>query len=71
MQKKFGEKLRTLRQQCGLTQSQLSDMLGVRQTYVWKLEHGQKTPNVAMVVKIAQLFNVSADQLIMDDFELA
>jgi transcriptional regulator with XRE-family HTH domain len=68
--KRFGEKLRTLRHQHGLTMRQLGDRLGVSDSYVSKMETGDKTPNVAMVLKISRLFNVSADVLIKDELDL-
>ncbi len=68
--KRFGKKLSTLRQQQELTLQQLSDILGVSTTHIWNIEHGRKTPNVAMVIKIARIFNVTSDQLIMDELEL-
>ncbi len=67
---RFGEKLHTLRKRQGLSLSQLGDRLGVSKNYVWNMEKGYKTPNIAMLIKIARLFNVTADQLIMDDQEI-
>lgn len=67
---RFGEKLRTLRNQQGLTLRQLGDMLDVSHTYVGRMEKGKKTPNVAMVLKISQIFGVSVDILIKDELEL-
>ena len=67
---KFGEKLRTLREQQGLSLRQLGEKLDVSKNYIWNMEMGYKTPNIAMLIKIARLFNVTADQLIMDDQEL-
>ncbi len=68
--KRFGEKLRTLRQRNGLTLRQLGDMLDVSNTFVLRMEQGKKIPNAAMIIKIAQLFEVSTDQLMLDDQEL-
>ncbi len=68
--KRFGEKLRTLRLQHGLTMRQLGDMLGVSDSYISQMETGDKVPNVAMLLKIANMFNVSLDQLARDNLEL-
>ncbi len=68
--RRFGEKLRILRQRRGLTMRQLGDMLEVSDSYVSKMETGDKTPNVAMVIKAAHLFDVTSDQLIMDEQEI-
>ncbi|MDM8519261.1 helix-turn-helix transcriptional regulator [Anaerolineales bacterium HSG6] len=67
---KFGEKLRTLRQQHGFSQSQLSDTLGVTRTHVSRMERGEKMPNVLMLLKISNIFGVSADLLIRDEMDL-
>ncbi len=67
---RFGEKLRALRQRDGLTVRQLGDMLGVSGPYIVQMENGQKTPNAAMIIKIARLFQVSTDQLMFDELDL-
>ena len=67
---KFGEKLRILRQQRGLSLQQLGDELSVSKTYIWEMENGKKTPNIAMLVKICDVFNIPADKLIRDEFGL-
>jgi len=68
--KKFGEKLRTLRQREGLTMKRLSGMLGVSDSYISQMETGEKIPNVAMLIKIADVFNMSLDKLARDELEL-
>jgi transcriptional regulator with XRE-family HTH domain len=67
---RFGEKLRTLRLRHNLTQQQVADVLEVRQVFVHRLERGQKKPNVEHLIKLAQLFGVTADALIMDEQEI-
>lgn len=67
---RFGEKLQLLRTRASLSQKQVSEMLKVSESFVWKMEHGHKTPNAAMIIKIARLFNVSTDQLMLDELEL-
>ncbi|NIP25105.1 MAG: helix-turn-helix domain-containing protein [Phycisphaerae bacterium] len=67
---RFGEKLRILRQRKGLTVRQLGAMLGVSGPYVVQMEQGYKVPNAAMIIKIARLFKVSTDQLMLDELEL-
>jgi len=67
---KFGEKLRLLRQKKGLSQTILGEMLNVQHSHVGRLERGEKTPNVAMVLKLAEIFGVTTDLLIRDEMEL-
>ena len=67
---KFGEKLQLLRQRQGLSQSQLAEMLGVTRTHVSRMERGEKIPNIAMLLKIANIFGVTTDLLIRDEIEI-
>jgi transcriptional regulator with XRE-family HTH domain len=67
---RFGQKLRTLRKQQGLTLTQLGEMLGVHNTYVSQLETSRKTPNAAMILKIADIFEISTDRLMRDELDL-
>lgn len=67
--KRFGEKLRALRQREGMTLRQLADMLGVHNSYVARIEQGQK-PSVELILKISHLFNISLDRLMKDELEL-
>jgi transcriptional regulator with XRE-family HTH domain len=67
---KFGEKLKSLRQQRGLTMRQLGELLEVSDSYVSKMETGDKIPNVVMVLRVANLFEVTTDVLIRDEMEL-
>ena len=67
---KFGEKLRILRKRQGLTLRQLGDALGVDYGHLGRMERGEKIPSVAMLLKIADIFEVSTDQLIRDELDL-
>jgi len=68
---RFGEKLRTLRNQRGLTIRELSATLGFRSHgFVGDLESGRKKPSVELAVEIARLFDVSVDQLVKDELEV-
>lgn len=68
---KFGEKLRTLRKQNGLTLSQLAEKLEFdSHSYLSAIEFGKKQPSVALVIKVATMFQVSTDSLLFDDKEI-
>ena len=67
---RFGEKLGTLRERQGVSLKQLGDKIGVSKSYIWKLEQGKRMPNVVMVIKIANIFGVTTDQLVRDELEL-
>lgn len=49
---------------------QLGQILGVSDSYVSKMETGDKTPNVAMVLKISEFFEVTTDVLLKDEQEI-
>ncbi|RIK43733.1 MAG: XRE family transcriptional regulator [Chloroflexi bacterium] len=67
---RFGEKLRVLRKEKEFTLQQLGDLLQVHHTFVSQLETGKRTPNAAMILKIADLFGVTTDVLMRDELEL-
>lgn len=68
---RFGEKLRTLRQRHGITQMRLAAEFGFStNTYIGLIEHGKKQPSLMFVVRIADLFDVTIDQLLRDHIEL-
>ena len=67
---RFGEKLRILREQHGFSLRDLGEMLVVSKNHVWNIEQGRKTPNIAMLIKIADIFGVTTDQLVRDELEL-
>jgi transcriptional regulator with XRE-family HTH domain len=69
--RRFGEKLRTLRMQRGMTQRDLARALGyVTSGYISEVETDKKKPSLELVLKVAQLFEVTTDQLTRDDREL-
>lgn len=58
----FGERLRILRDQRGVTQKQMAEAIGVSAAYLSALEHGRRgVPNWAMLQKIIGYFNVIWD----------
>jgi len=63
----FGDKLRLLREQRGLTQQETAQLLGLaRHGYVSNLETGKKEPSLEVVSRVAVAFRVSADYLLCD-----
>ncbi len=66
----FGEKLRVLRKKRGLTRQQLGDMLGVHNSHIVRMEKGNRKPSVDLVLKIAEVFRVTPNQLMLDDQEV-
>ena len=60
----FGKKLKMLRKQVGLTQANLAKKLKISPSTIGMYEQGRREPDSEMLVKIAELFNVSVDYLI-------
>ena len=58
----FGEKLRLLRRERGISQREMAAAIGVSPAYLSALEHGRRgVPNWATVQKIIGFFNVIWD----------
>ena len=60
----FGPVLRRLRHGKNLTQDKLSEMVGVASPYISMLESGQNYPNLAMLFKLADAFEIEAWEII-------
>ena len=68
---RFGEKLRTLRHRQDISLRDLATQLGFQShAHVARIERSEKTPSADVILKIAELFQVSLDQLMRDDLEL-
>ncbi|EJP6473818.1 helix-turn-helix transcriptional regulator [Clostridium botulinum] len=59
----FKERLKELREYKGLTQSQLSEKLKIGRASVSNYELGARTPDIDVLVKISEYFNVTTDYL--------
>jgi len=68
--KRFGAKLCQLRTQRGLTLAELGNLLEVQNIFVSQLEKGRKFLNAEMILKVANIFNVTTDQLMRDELDL-
>lgn len=69
---RFGEKLRILRIQHGLTLQQMATELGyATHAYISELESGKKVPTAALVLKVSRKFGVSTDELMKDELDPA
>jgi transcriptional regulator with XRE-family HTH domain len=69
--KRFGEKLRILRRRSGLSVRGLAREFGFSShSYISEIETGKKRPSMELVIKIADRFGVSVDQLVRDELEI-
>lgn len=60
----FGENLKTLRKNKGITQEELAARLNIVRQTVSKWEKGQSVPDAEMLVKLAEIFEVQVSQLL-------
>lgn len=64
----FSNNLKELRLKKDLTQLQLSDILDINRSTVYDYEKNRSFPNLDVLLKISDFFNVSLDELIKKDF---
>lgn len=63
-------KIKLLREEAGMTQKEMALKLNTSNKNIWAYENGNAEPNIDMLKKIADLFDVSIDYLVerVDDF---
>jgi transcriptional regulator with XRE-family HTH domain len=59
----FGDKLRKIRKQHGLTQRELADIMGLSTSTITKYEINERYPELDVLIKLADYFQVSLDYL--------
>lgn len=64
MKHKFGERLRQLRKEKGISAEQLAEIMGINKSTISRYENGQRDPFMPFVQKIADYFNVSIDWMV-------
>jgi transcriptional regulator with XRE-family HTH domain len=68
---RFGEKLRTLRKRNNMSYVDLAQALGYSSiSQISQLENNKRKPTAELVIKIAKLFHVTTDVLLLDELEL-
>lgn len=60
----LAEKLKRLREQCGMTQAELARRMGLTRSSVNAWEMGLSVPSTAMIVELSRIFRVSSDYLL-------
>lgn len=66
---KFNENLRIARERKGISQKEMAENIGVAKSTYSLYESGNREPNVQTIKKIADILNVSADELLGIDDE--
>ncbi len=60
----FGEKLKTMRKEAGMTQKDLADRLGITKSVVSYYELQERTPSPDVLIRLAGIFHVTTDYLL-------
>lgn len=64
MKSNVGKKIKEFRVKAGLTQSELSVRLGISTSAVGMYEQGRREPDSEMILKLCEVFNTTADELL-------
>lgn len=60
----FGDRMKELRRQAGLTQKELGARIGVTKSVISYYELSERTPSPEVLVKLAGVFHVTTDHLL-------
>lgn len=60
----FGQRIKELRQEKGLTQKQLAELLFTTQSTIGKYEREELQPNIEALKKLCKVFEVSSDYIL-------
>ena len=61
----FGERLKDLRTTRGLTQEKLAEELGISWDHLCRVERGNRSCSIDLIIEIAVYFGVSTDYLLL------
>ncbi|NLZ15743.1 MAG: helix-turn-helix domain-containing protein [Erysipelotrichaceae bacterium] len=60
----FGQRLAALRKEKGLTQNDIADKVGITAQAVSKWENDQASPDIDILIKLSEIFDISLDELL-------
>ena len=63
----LGEKIKKFREEKKMTQIEIAEILGLKPATISKYETGILEPNIESLKKLAELFDVSIDELLKED----
>ncbi len=69
--KNLGEQIYFYRTKCGLSQLDIAEKLDVSRQSVSKWENGVATPELEKVVKLAELFGITLDELVSGTVQIS
>lgn len=65
----LAQNLRYLREQKGLSQRECAEIFGLSGSAVAMWEQDQRKPDIEMIVRLAEYFDVSLDELVLKDLK--
>ena len=66
IQKRFGERVRALRQQKGISQERLAELANLHRTYISSVELGERNVSLKNIQALADALGVSLQELFAD-----
>lgn len=60
---KFGQRVRKLRKEKGMSQEQLADVAGIERSYMGTIERGERNPTLLKINQIAKALKLSLSDL--------
>jgi len=62
----LGERVKELRKERGWSQGELADKVGTDARQISRYENGRITPSLDVVARLAEVFNISLDYLVVE-----
>lgn len=59
----IGKNIRKRREKMRYSQRELAELCGVTKSYILKLEHGERSPSLEMLIKLADIFDIKPSSL--------
>jgi len=66
----FSQIVRTYRERAGLTQAELAAAANVSESYIQRIEYGQRTPTITVFLQLARAFNVEPTEFLQETLRL-
>lgn len=65
----LAQNIKYLREQKGITQNEMANVFGISQSATGNWETGERKPNIEMIVRLADYFGVTLDDLVLKDLK--
>ena len=66
---KIAENIKFYRKSMGLTQEQLANFLSGKKSLISNYENGHSTPDIYTLIKLADVFQITLDELVGRNFK--